>query len=756
MTSSILDAMNAKQIEAITAGSGPVLVIAGPGSGKTRVLTHRIAYLIQEQNLPAYRIMAVTFTNKAAQEMKERITRLIGEASSQITLGTFHAICLRILRREAEFTAPFTRDSAIFDSQDQVSLIKKILVDLQIDSTRFQPWSVLNQISAAKNELISASDFPAQTYPAQIVKQVYEAYVDRLRASNARDFDDILVHTVQLLRKHPEVLERYQRYYQYILVDEFQDTNMVQYELIRLLAGGPQGNVFVVGDPDQSIYAFRGADYRNVKRFQADFAAKSVVLEENYRSHQYILDAATAIIRENADHIKRRLFSQRESGPKIVIHESYNERDEAQFVLEKITEMVGKGQYRRGDVAVLYRLNAQSRVLEETFIRAGMPYMLVGATHFYGRKEIKDILAYLRVVQNPVDSVSLERIINVPPRGIGDKTVDQLFAWGETFTDGAWGALQALARGEESPLGGRARNVLTPFATMLMNLRERIETSTPLELLDMVLDETRYMEHLQRDRSEQGVDRVENVIELRRVANEYATTNLAEFLNELALVSDVDALMRQKNFDAPTLLTLHAAKGLEYPVVFIVGLEEGILPHNRSLEDENQMAEERRLMYVGLTRAKDHVYLVYAFRRMMWGHQDMTVPSRFLENIPPDITSGFARVPQPKADHPFYLPKWETDWPAATPTPSQAQPRPDARRDVQRQSRREARPDANKPATYEKGQRISHQRYGAGIVLNTRFEAGIEIVEVLFPQHGKKDFEASFIQSQENAADKNA
>lgn len=733
MTSAILQHMNPKQSEAISAGPGPVLVIAGPGSGKTRVLTHRIAYLIQEQQFPAYRIMAVTFTNKAAQEMKERIHRLIGEDSQKITVGTFHAICTRILRREAEFTSPFSRDFAIYDSADQVALVKRILVDLQIDSTKFQPWSVLNQISAAKNELISVAQFQTPTYESEVVKRVYERYTERLRNSNSRDFDDLLMHTVQLFRKHPEVIERYHRYYDYILVDEFQDTNMVQYELIRLLAGSPEGNVFVVGDPDQSIYAFRGADYRNVKRFQSDFSPKTIILEENYRSHQHILDAATAVIRENPDHIKRRLFSQREAGPKIILHEAYSERDEAQFVLDTINTLVNQRKYRRGEMAVLYRMNAQSRVLEEMFVRAGMPYLLVGATHFYGRKEIKDILAYLRVIQNPLDMVSLNRIINVPARGIGDKTVEQLFAWGETFPDGAWGALQALARGDESPLSGRARNVLVPFAEMLKNLRERIETATPLDLLDAVLDETRYMDFLEKDRSEQGMERQENIASLRRAANEYSQLKLPEFLSEVALVSDVDSLMKDNLLDAPTLLTLHAAKGLEFPVIFMVGLEEGILPHNRSLEDAGQMAEERRLMYVGLTRAKDRVHLVYTFRRMMWGYHDMSTPSRFLSNIPPEITTGLARVPQPTSkEHPYYQPKWESTW-----MPS---------RDAVNQPSRREKSKALGNGQFEKGQKVSHKFYGQGIVISSKMDAGVEVVEVLFPQHGQKKFDASFLQ----------
>ena len=431
MASPILEGMNPAQYAAIAADTGPVLVLAGPGSGKTRVLTHRIAYLIQEQHFPSHRIMAVTFTNKAAREMESRVEDLIGEHANRVTLGTFHAICARILRVEAEHTR-YTRDFVIFDSSDQVALVKQILLANQIDVKTFQPWSVLSQISSAKNELISPKNYPITNYESEIVQRVYEEYVKQLRQSNGRDFDDLLTHTVKLFQEHPPVLERYWRYSNYILIDEFQDTNMAQYELIRLMSS-EHGNIFVVGDPDQSIYAFRGADYRNVKRFQEDFDPKTIILDENYRSHQYILDAAMAVIRKNPDHIRRDLFSQRTTGPKIVIHESYNERDEAEYVLNVMQDLSSKGQYQLSDMAVLYRMNAQSRSLEESFLRAGMPYVLVGATHFYRRKEIKDVLAFLRVVHNPQDAVSLNRIINVPPAWYWRCNLKEIGGMGRNF-----------------------------------------------------------------------------------------------------------------------------------------------------------------------------------------------------------------------------------------------------------------------------------------------------------------------------------
>ncbi|NDJ86671.1 MAG: UvrD-helicase domain-containing protein [Chloroflexi bacterium] len=724
MTSPITEGMNPRQIEAITAEPGPVLVVAGPGSGKTRVLTHRIAYLTQAFNLPGYRLMAVTFTNKAANEMKSRVEDLVGERiSKQITLGTFHRICTRILRYEAPHTA-FTRDFVIFDTQDQMALIRQVLTDFRLDTNKFQPRSVLSAISAAKNELIGPENLQTSDYNTEVIQRVYEAYNARLKQYNARDFDDLLTHTVRLFQQNPEALARNQTRYAYLLVDEFQDTNIAQYELLKLLAQ-EQHNLFAVGDPDQSIYAFRGADYRNVKRFQEDFSPRMILLEENYRSHQLILDAATAIIRKNPDHIRRDLFSQRKTGPKVVIHEAYNEREEAQYVLDSI-ETLASSEYRRSDIAVMYRVNSQSRVLEETFVRAGMPYLLVGATRFYARKEIRDVLAYLRLLNNPQERVSFERIINVPARGIGPKTQEQFLAWTDTLPGGIWEGLQTLYRGEESPLSGRARNVLTDFATVFVRLHEMVEDSTPLELLDAILDETGYLAFLEQDRSSQGEDRVYNVGELRRVANEYVDLTLVEFLEEIALVSEVDNLETSRA-NAVTLLTLHAAKGLEFPVVFLVGLEEGLLPHNRSLEDDNQMAEERRLMYVGLTRAKDHVHLVYTFRRLMWGYHDMNTPSRFLADIPPEITSGGARVPQPSREHPYYQARWETEW---VPT---------------RLKREKPETTGKKQATFHKGQRVEHNVFGQGVVVSSKRNYDFEMVNVLFQQHGTKTLDATFL-----------
>lgn len=745
MDSPIFDTMNAAQRDAITAVEGPVLVLAGPGSGKTRVLTHRIVYMVKGCNIPAHRILAVTFTNKAAGEMRERVEQLIGrEEARHVWLGTFHSICVRILRREANII-DFTPDFVIFDRDDQLTLMKQILHDLHLDPQKHPPYGFLDAIGVAKNEFILPQNFPIENAGDELKKKIFEVYQQRLRASNAMDFDDLLFYTVRLFQQYPDTLAAYHYRIPYVLIDEFQDTNMVQYELVRLLAGSRR-NVFVVGDPDQSIYSFRGADYRNVKRFQQDFDPQTIYLEENYRSHQYVLDAAMAVIRKNADHIPRNLYSQRKTGPKLEIHEAYNEREESQYIVESITEMVQRGQAKLRDFAVMYRLNAQSRVLEEAFVHAGLPYLLVGATRFYGRKEIKDVLAYLRVVQNPADEVSLLRIINVPTRGIGQTTIEQLRAWAGSRGDGLYAALQALASGEDSPLSGRSKAGLVRFVEMVEGWRLMRETISPLDLLDTILDETNYLDFLKRDKSDRGEDREENIEELRRVASEHQNQPLGEFLEEIALVAETDNFDRTSN--APTLLTLHAAKGLEFPVVFIIGLEEGLLPYRKAIEESNpvtrehQLGEERRLMYVGLTRAKERVFLVYTFKRVMWGQSDIATPSRFLRDIPPEITSGHAGL-KPSMQNIFSQPQkqWDTTWePRRSPAKpanlisggnpintTNAKPQPSSR--------------------FKSGQRVVHGKYGEGVVIKSRVHDDIEEVEVLFTQQiGSKRIDGNYLQ----------
>ena len=733
--SRITKGLNAQQREAVTAGEGPVLVLAGPGSGKTRVLTHRIAYLIEEMDVRAWHIMAVTFTNKAAREMEGRVLTLL-EGSDRIdglSIGTFHAICARILRRESEWT-PFTRDYLIYDTADQLAAVKMAINELNLDEKKYTPRGMLSQISDAKNELIAPEDYPAPDYRSEIVRRIYTRYDQILRANNARDFDDLLTHTVWLFQQHPEVLARYQTRYTHILVDEFQDTNMAQYALIKLLAG-EQRNLFAVGDPDQSIYAFRGADYRNVQRFREDFPeARMILLEQNYRSHQAILDAATGVIDRNPGRVPKALFSEQKDGPLVQLKEAYNEDEEAQFVVNTIAELVAQGEYLPGDFAVMYRTNAQSRAIEDAFLRAGRPYRLIGATRFYSRKEIKDAMAYLRLIHNPDDLVSLQRVINVPPRGIGQKTLQELEDWAryEDISPGH-ALLTLLDESVEAPLDGRARNALTRFASMLAGWIEQRSTLSPADLLTTVLKDTGYLNYLD-DGTEEGLSRAENVLELRTVAASYEGLDLTTFLEEVSLVSDVDT--RDDETQAPSLLTLHAAKGLEFPVVFIVGLEEGVLPHIRSMEDPSQMQEERRLMYVGITRAKERLYLLYAFRRSLFGDSSANMPSRFLYDIPEHVRTGDLLRQKGTAAANSQTYHDMTRWDRAASVARQ-QSAPKAR--------------APKPTRFKAGACVYHRKYGEGVVVSSTVRGELEEVEVLFPGGtGQKTIIADFLSPMES------
>ncbi len=732
--SRITQGLNAQQREAVTAGDGPVLVLAGPGSGKTRVLTHRIAYLIEEMDVYAWHIMAVTFTNKAAREMESRVLGML-EGSDRLdglSIGTFHAICARILRREAEFT-PFTSDYVIYDTSDQLAVVKLVVNELNLDEKKHNPRAMLSQISDAKNELIGPADYPAPDYRAEIVRRIYTRYDEILRANNARDFDDLLTHVVWLFRQHPEVLERYQRRYSHVLVDEFQDTNMAQYALVKLLAG-ERRNLFAVGDPDQSIYAFRGADYRNVQRFQEDFPeARMILLEQNYRSHQAILDAATGVIDRNPGRVPKALFSDTKDGPLLYLKEAYNEDEEAQFVVNTIAELVATSEYNPGDFAVMYRTNAQSRALEDAFLRAGLPYRLVGATRFYARREVKDAMAYLRLIHNPDDTVGLQRVINVPPRGIGQKTLQELEDWAQwqDVTPGQ-ALLMLLDDSIEAAMDTRARAALTRFAAMLAGWIEQRGRLSPADLLTTVLKDTGYLNYLD-DGTEEGRSRAENVLELRTVAAGYEGLDLTIFLEEVSLVSDVDT--RDDETLAPSLLTLHAAKGLEFPVVFIVGLEEGVLPHIRSMEDPSQMQEERRLMYVGITRAKERLYLLYAFRRSLFGDSSANMPSRFLYDIPEHVRAGDMLRQKGTAAANTQTYHDMTRWDRAATVARQSAPKK----------------SAPKPTRFKAGTCVYHRKYGEGVVVSSVVRGELEEVDVLFPGGtGQKTIIADFLSPMES------
>jgi DNA helicase-2/ATP-dependent DNA helicase PcrA len=711
-----ISTLNIQQQQAVTAGTGPILVLAGPGSGKTRVLTHRIAYLIGFLGVRSFQITAVTFTNKAAREMENRVVELLGQQTRGLTLGTFHSICARILRRESKHL-PFDSNYVIFDADDQLRVVKQIIKDLNLDDKRYRPLGVHSSISRAKNELVLADDYPVQTYRDEVVKEIYQQYQQILISSNAVDFDDLLLWTAYLLEGQPAVREKYARRYEHVLVDEFQDTNMAQYTLLKHLTSFHQ-NIFVVGDSDQSIYRWRGADYRNILRFEDDFpAAQVILLEQNYRSTQYILDTAMSIINQNPHRTPKKLFTDRGKGKKAVIREMYDDREEASFVVDSIAKMVARDALQPGDFAIMYRTNAQSRVMEEAFLTANLPYKLVGAQRFYGRREIRDIIGFLKLVYNPKDEVSLLRVINTPSRGIGDKTIILLRTRAKQLNLSPGELLLDLGKGDQSQYGDdfskRALTVLAKFGNALSNWVSVCNQENPLKLMDHIIDDIDYRSYID-DGTDEGHDRWENVMELRRLASEYHDKNLESFLEDVTLVSDQDTLDASAN--VPTLLTLHAAKGLEFPIVFIVGLIDGTLPHIRSFDDPEGMQEERRLLYVGITRAKDQLYLLHTINRYTFGYSEPAQPSRFLADIPDlildlGLTNGFSG----RGSAVVYRPeKWDE---------------PGSKEIVER--------------AFDPGAQVEHSVWGQGLVLSSKIENDDEIVDVFFESVGLKRVIAS-------------
>jgi DNA helicase-2/ATP-dependent DNA helicase PcrA len=716
----LLDGLNTQQHQAVTAPPGPVLVLAGPGSGKTRVLTHRIAYQVIEHRIPAREILAVTFTNKAAREMRNRVDVLLGvdptqeSTGDQLTMGTFHAFAARMIRREAE-SLPITREFVIFDDSDQISLVRGILKDLNIDPKQVSPRRVHSAISTAKNELIDADVFSSSNYFNEIVRRVYDLYQRQLLASNALDFDDLLLNAVRLLRDSPPVKEAYRHQYQHILVDEFQDTNTAQYVLLQLLTAETP-DLFVVGDPDQSIYRWRGADYRNVLRFREDYPeAQTILLEKNYRSTQNILDLAMAVIDKHPGRQRKRLYTDRGAGELIHFHEAYDETDEADYVLEIIDGLKSEGEIEPSDCAVMYRTNAQSRVIEEAFLLAGQPYRLVGAQRFYGRREVKDIIAYLRLVHNPEDQVSLLRVLNTPSRGIGDKTVSTFFQVAENSAVTPGTLLQDLAKGVNSDFSGaftrRALTALSEFGGMLVKWRE-LRTEDLGDLMNSILTDVGYRAHID-DGTEEGEDRWGNVMELHSLTTEFSELGLTTFLEHVALISDQDTLTEAQN--APTLLTLHAAKGLEFPIVIIVGLDDGLIPHQRSFDEPEAMHEERRLFYVGITRAKDRLFLLRVFRRRTFGTSSIAEPSRYLEDFPPDLVEGDISGILTREQTTF---RKQTSW-DFQPHAEELEPQ------------------------FGVGMRVKHAAFGEGIVMSSRIDQDDEEVTIAFEDYGIKILVAS-------------
>lgn len=717
----IFDTLNDRQCEAVKHTEGPLLITAGAGSGKTKVLTCRIAHLL-ELGVAPYRILAITFTNKAAKEMKERVTNLVGAQADSIWLSTFHSFCAKLLRFEVDGFHGYTRNFTIYDSSDQLVLVKDCLKKLNLDDKQFMPRSVLGTISSAKNVLMDAKAFAAKAsdFYEQKVADVYALYQEKLRENNAVDFDDLLFLAVRLLQEKEDVREKYQSRFQYILVDEYQDTNHAQYALTKILAARWR-NICVVGDADQSIYAWRGADIRNIIDFTRDYPdAASIKLEQNYRSTKTILHAANAVIDNNESRPKKTLWTENPAGNKIIHYQAQTEHDEADYIAGVIYNRHEISHEPYGDMAILFRTNAQSRVLEEKLMRYAIPYTMVGGTKFYDRKEIKDVLAYLRLLYNPEDSLSLTRIINVPKRNIGATTMEHVAAYAE---EQGISLFEALSSTDEIPVTKRARTSLENFAAMIFDLLNDIEGKDVLSLIETVIKQTGYGDMLDKEAEHdpQGESRKENVGEFLSVAKDYMDSNpdgnLQDFLENVALVSDVDDF--ESSDSKVTLMTLHAAKGLEFPVVFLTGLDEGLFPHSRTLLDPSQVEEERRLAYVGITRAERQLYVTNATTRTMYGRISAYMPSRFLAEIPPQLMEDYHRKSaMPQSRSTATVPGRQRVSILTKPVASSL-PKKHAVTD-----------------TYAKGDKVRHKIWGIGTVLDVIGEGPNMQMKIQFPTKG--------------------
>jgi len=634
----LLDNLNKQQREAVEHTEGPLLILAGAGSGKTRVLTHRIAYLINEKNVYPSNILAITFTNKAAREMKERVQNLL-EGSYDMWVSTFHSACARILRMEIEKLSGYKKNFIIFDTDDQVKLIKECLKELNYNEKNFPPKEMISSISKAKDQLMTPSKFMdryGRDFRLKKVADIYSLYQKKLMANNALDFDDILFKTVEIFQNNPDVLQRYQQKFKYIMVDEYQDTNYCQYMLVNLLAKSHR-NLCVVGDDDQSIYSWRGADIGNILSFEKDFPdAKVIKLEQNYRSTQTILDAANSVIGNNFGRKNKRLWTDNGEGRPIVSYKAMDERDEADFIIGEVDRLSFQEQRSLNNFAILYRTNAQSRVLEEMCMARGIPYKIVGGHRFYDRMEVKDVIAYLRVIQDPEGDLSIKRIINVPKRGIGKATLDTLEDYARQNGISIYEALLFVDSIEG--IGKKAKNSIKEFVRLIAELMDLAEKESASEVINQVIIRSGYLEELEKG-DDEDQERGKNIKELISAALEYEEKNednsLTGFLENMALMSDIDGLDEER--EGITMMTLHSAKGLEFPVVFICGLEEGLFPTQRAFFEEHQLEEERRLMYVGVTRAKEKLYLTSAFERTLYGNTSYTMESRFLREIPKEL-----------------------------------------------------------------------------------------------------------------------
>ena len=773
MPSDACAGLNQRQCEAVQAIGGPLLIVAGPGSGKTRVITHRIAYLIGDVGVSPYRIAALTFTNKAAREMQQRLfgrseddptAPLLGwrQRNSGLAVGTFHSFCARLLRTDGEAMG-LDRNFVIYDAADQNAAIKRAMSEVDVNQKMFSPGAVLSIISKAKSELVGVEGFGLrkQNYLDEIAHRVYEQYEHMLAQSSALDFDDLLFKTYTLLTEFPKVAEKYQDRYVHFMIDEFQDTNVAQYAIARRIAER-HNNLAVVGDPDQSIYSWRNADIRNILMFQRDFPSAQVIsLEENYRSTSTILDAAMKVISSNSQRIERSLWTNNGVGSPIVVREEYDEGDEAQYVVREVHRLTKSEGYALGDIAVMYRVNAQSRALEEACRRYGVAYQIVGGVKFYQRQEIKDVAAYLRLVANPHDDVALSRVINVPTRGIGQRTVDNLLRTARDRGTSMYAAIESMGEtgGGPFPLRPAQAQALTRFRELIGRLTEESRSLDLVELIDAVMDQTGYKRHIEEsaETSERAEDRLDNIQEFRGAAREFTHLGVEEgltaFLEGISLVSDVDSFEEQP--DAITLITLHQSKGLEFPVVFMVGMEEGLLPHSRSMDTPEEIEEERRLCYVGVTRAQKRLYLLRAFRRGFWGGSGPSDPSRFLEDIPRDLIEGAAQATAHSASSgqgSGQDPSAPAQSGVRTGRPARqrqasngaGEARPAVERARRRRERREASPAAA-PA-YSAGDKVRHPAFGDGIVMSCDPAAGGDFqITVAFKEgHGVKRLLLSF------------
>ncbi|QZY76155.1 DNA helicase PcrA [Limosilactobacillus fermentum] len=744
---SMLEGMNDKQSEAVLTTEGPLLVMAGAGSGKTRVLTHRIAYFIEERHVLPWHILAITFTNKAAREMKERVAKLLGEAGNDVWVSTFHALCVRILRRDIEQLG-YNRAFTIADTSEQRTLIKRICEEQNIDTKKFEPRQLLSAISNAKNAMEDPATFAKnhQRPFDRMVARVYEAYQKELERNQTLDFDDLIMKTIELFKKAPETLTYYQDKFHYIHVDEYQDTNDAQYELVHMLAEKYE-NICVVGDADQSIYGWRGANMNNILNFEHDYPnAHSVMLEQNYRSTQTILKAANEVIANNLERKDKNLWTENGAGEKISYYRAQNEHDEAQFIVKKIQEERAKHNYQYQDFAILYRTNAQSRVIEETFLKSTVPYTMVGGHRFYDRMEIRDLLAYLTLIVNPLDSMSFERVVNTPKRGIGMTSVERLREFAQESNLPLLAAAQNVQNA--NAISARTRNKIEEFGQLIAALQDEAKVLSITDLTDQVLERTGYLAELQKDKTLQGQTRRENLEEFKSVTAEYDRQHeddegmdhlqkLTDFLAGLALVSDQDDVDEAE--PAVTLMTLHAAKGLEFPVIFLIGMEEGVFPLSRAMTDNKELEEERRLAYVGITRAKKKLYITNAFSRMLYGHIQRNRPSEFVEEITPELMQSENQNQGERSLSGRISGGNSYAFKAATATTYQ---RPsDAGKRVA--------PKTNTGTGAEKkswntGDKVNHKKWGQGTVVSVNGTGENMELDIAFPQQGVKRLLASF------------